>query len=203
MNRIVLASGNQGKVRELQGLLAETGIQIIPQSEFCVPDADETGLSFIENAILKARHACRHTDLPALADDSGLEVDFLDGEPGIYSARYAGGHGNDAANNTRLLGELDGVPEAERTARFRCAIALLRHADDPMPLVVSGTWEGRILTAPRGEGGFGYDPLFFDPELDQSAAELDGETKNRHSHRGRALRALLAAMTSEPALQRA
>ncbi len=203
MNRIVLASSNQGKVRELQGLLAETGIQIIPQSEFCVPDADETGLSFIENAILKARHACRHTDLPALADDSGLEVDFLDGEPGIYSARYAGDHGNDAANNTRLLGELDGVPEAERTARFRCAIALLRHADDPMPLVVSGTWEGRILTAPRGEGGFGYDPLFFDPELDQSAAELDGETKNRHSHRGRALRALLAAMTSEPALQRA
>ena len=203
MNRIVLASSNQGKVRELQGLLAETGIQIIPQSEFCVPDADETGLSFIENAILKARHACRHTDLPALADDSGLEVDFLDGEPGIYSARYAGDHGHDAANNARLLGELDGVPEAERTARFRCAIALLRHADDPMPLVVSGTWEGRILTAPRGEGGFGYDPLFFDPELDQSAAELDGETKNRHSHRGRALRALLAAMTSEPALQRA
>ncbi|WP_421620749.1 RdgB/HAM1 family non-canonical purine NTP pyrophosphatase [Alkalilimnicola ehrlichii] len=199
MKRIVLASGNPGKVRELQGLLKETGIQVIPQSEYCVPDAEETGLSFIENAILKARHACRHTDLPALADDSGLEVDFLDGEPGIYSARYAGSHGDDVANNDRLLGELDGVPEAERTARFRCVIALLRHAEDPMPLLVSGTWEGRILTQPRGDGGFGYDPLFFDPELGRSAAELDARTKNRHSHRGRALQALLAALRAEPA----
>ncbi|ABI57787.1 RdgB/HAM1 family non-canonical purine NTP pyrophosphatase [Alkalilimnicola ehrlichii MLHE-1] len=199
MKRIVLASGNPGKVRELQGLLKETGIQVIPQSEYCVPDAEETGLSFIENAILKARHACRHTDLPALADDSGLEVDFLDGEPGIYSARYAGSHGDDVANNDRLLGELDGVPEAERTARFRCVIALLRHAEDPMPLVVSGTWEGRILTQPRGDGGFGYDPLFFDRELGRSAAELDARTKNRHSHRGRALQALLAALRAEPA----
>lgn len=198
MQRIVLASGNPGKVRELQGLLGESEIQVIPQSEYCVPDVEETGLSFIENAILKARHACRHTALPALADDSGLEVDFLDGEPGIYSARFAGTHGDDAANNKRLLGELDGVPEAERTARFRCVIALLRHPEDPMPLVVSGTWEGRILTRPQGEGGFGYDPLFFDPALGRSAAELEPTTKNRHSHRGRALQALLAALKAEP-----
>jgi len=188
--KLVLATGNQGKLAELRQLLEGTGIQVLPQSDFGVPDAEETGLSFIENAILKARHAAAHTGLPAMADDSGIEVDALNGAPGIYSARYAGVHGDDAANNARLLAALEGLPAAERGARFYCAVAFLRHAEDPTPVIAEGIWEGRILESARGEGGFGYDPLFFDPALDRSAAELDPVEKNRVSHRARALRAI-------------
>lgn len=188
--KLVLATGNQGKLAELRQLLEGTGIQVLPQSDFGVPDAEETGLSFIENAILKARHAAAHTGLPAMADDSGIEVDALNGAPGIYSARYAGVHGDDAANNARLLAALEGLPTAERGARFYCAVAFLRHAEDHTPVIAEGIWEGRILESARGEGGFGYDPLFFDPALDRSAAELDPAEKNRVSHRARALRAI-------------
>lgn len=191
---LVLATGNRGKCAEIQALLAPLGLTVQAQSQFGVVPAEETGLSFIENAILKARHAAAATGLPALADDSGLEVDALDGAPGIYSARYAG-EGGDAANNAKLLGALDGVHD--RTARFRCVIALLRHARDPMPLVVSGTWEGRILEAPRGANGFGYDPLFLPVGLDCSAAELAADDKNRISHRGQALAALLAQLRDD------
>ena len=191
---LVLATGNRGKVAEMQALLAPLGVEIRPQSEFGVLPPEETGLSFIENAILKARHAARVTGLPAIADDSGLEVDALHGAPGIYSARYAGIDGDDTANNQKLLQALAGVPERARSARFRCAIALLRHADDPMPTIVSGSWEGHILDAPCGSNGFGYDPLFLPLGLDVSAAELDKEDKNRRSHRGQALAALLASL---------
>ncbi|MCC5858307.1 MAG: RdgB/HAM1 family non-canonical purine NTP pyrophosphatase [Ectothiorhodospiraceae bacterium] len=194
MKRIVFASNNPGKVREVARLLKPTGLQVVPQSEYLVPEAEETGLSFVENAILKARNACQHTGLPAIADDSGLEVDALQGEPGIYSARYAGPDANDADNNSLLLGELAGVPEAERSARFQCAMVFMRHAEDPMPLVCQASWEGRILESPRGDGGFGYDPLFWLSDSGCTAAELDADTKNRLSHRGQALRALVAAL---------
>ncbi len=194
MKRIVFASNNPGKVREVAQLLEPTGLQVLPQSDYLVPEAEETGLSFVENAILKARNACQHTGLPAIADDSGLEVDALQGEPGIYSARFAGPDASDADNNNLLLGELAGVPEAERSARYQCAMVYMRHAEDPMPLVCQASWGGRILDAPRGDGGFGYDPLFWLPELGRTAAELDADTKNRLSHRGQALRALVAAL---------
>ena len=192
--RVVLASSNKGKVREFGQLLSNQGIVILPQSDFGVPDAEETGLTFVENAILKARNAAAHTGLPALADDSGIEVDHLDGAPGIYSARYAGGDGNGAANNAKLLQALAGIEDARRTARFQCVLVYLRHADDPTPLICQGTWEGRILTAARGEGGFGYDPIFFVPDEGCGAAELPAERKNAISHRGQALRCLLNAM---------
>jgi XTP/dITP diphosphohydrolase len=191
--RIVLATGNRGKVRELSELLAARDISIVPQSDFAVPEADETGLTFVENAIIKARNAAAHTGLPAIADDSGLEVDYLNGAPGIYSARYAGDAGS-AANNAKLLAALDGVPEAERSARFQCVLVYLRHTDDPTPILCQGTWEGRILTAQRGDAGFGYDPLFYVAEEGCSAAELAAERKNELSHRGQALRCLLAAI---------
>ena len=186
---LVLASGNAGKLVELRELL-DGSVGLRAQSEFGVTDADETGLTFIENALLKARHAARITGLPSLADDSGLCVDALGGAPGLYSARYAGVHGDSAGNNDKLLQELAGVPDAARSARFHCVLALLRHADDPQPIVVEGRWEGRILHAPRGRGGFGYDPVFLDPEHGCSAAELDPAIKNAISHRGRALAAL-------------
>lgn len=192
---LVLASGNAGKLAEIARLLEPLGLVIRTQTEFGITPPEETGLSFIENAILKARHAARLSGLPALADDSGLEVDFLNGAPGIYSARYAGEDGNDAANNRKLLDALEGVPAGQRSARFRCVIALLRHAEDPMPLVATGTWEGRILEAPRGEGGFGYDPLFLPEGLERTAAELGKAEKNRLSHRGQALQALLALLS--------
>jgi len=192
---LVLASGNAGKLAEIARLLEPLGLIIRTQTEFGITPPEETGLSFIENAILKARHAARLSGLPALADDSGLEVDFLNGAPGIYSARYAGEDGNDAANNRKLLDALEGVPAGQRSARFRCVIALLRHAEDPMPLVATGTWEGRILEAPRGEGGFGYDPLFLPAGLERTAAELGKAEKNRLSHRGQALQALLALLS--------
>ena len=186
---LVLATGNAGKLREMRALLEPLGLIIRPQSEWDFPAAEETGLTFIENAILKARHAAEQTGLPALADDSGLEVDALDGAPGIYSSRYAGEEGNADANIDKLLEALSG--ESGRSARFRCVIALLRHPADPMPLVVDGCWEGRILEARRGEGGFGYDPVFQPLDADRAAAELSKEEKNRLSHRGKALQALL------------
>lgn len=185
--RLVLASGNAGKLAELQALLADTGAQLLPQSQLGVADIEETGLTFVENALLKARHAARITGLPALADDSGLCVDALGGAPGLYSARYAGGHGDSAANIAKLLGELEGLEPQRRTAHFHAVIVLLRHADDPQPLVAEGLWPGLILDAPRGAGGFGYDPVFLDPGHGLSAAELDPALKNRISHRGRAL----------------
>jgi XTP/dITP diphosphohydrolase len=188
--RVVLASGNQGKLREFAELLAGTGIVIRAQSEFGVPEADETGLTFVENAIIKARNASQHTGLPAIADDSGLEVDALNGAPGIYSARYAGPGGDHGPNVRKLLEALSGVPAEERTARFRCIIVYLRHAADPTPLICQGTWEGTILTEPRGNGGFGYDPVFLVPGYGKSAAELP------LSHRGQALRALLHALAA-------
>lgn len=193
---IVLATDNVGKVREFASLLAGIKLCVRPQSDFAVPKAEETGLSFIENAILKARNAARHTGLAAIADDSGLEVDALNGAPGIYSARYAGPDKGDAANNAKLLEALRGVPWEARTARFRCVIAYLRHAEDPTPLIAQGTWEGLILEAPRGEHGFGYDPLFWVPTHACSAAELDAATKNALSHRGQAMRALLERLQS-------
>ncbi len=184
--KLVLASGNAGKLAELRELLGD-GFELHAQSEFGVADAEETGLSFIENAILKARHAARATGLPALADDSGLCVDALDGAPGLYSARYAGAHGDAEANIDRLLRELEGVADDRRSARFVCVLALVRHADDPQPLIAEGTWEGCILHVRRGGNGFGYDPVFFSPAHGCSAAELPAAVKNRDSHRGRAL----------------
>ena len=197
---IVLASNNAGKIKEFNALLSDMGIDVKPQSEFNVEEAEETGLSFIENAILKARHACAQTGLPALADDSGIEVDYLNGAPGIYSARFAGEHGNNDANNALLLEKLAGVPELQRTARFHCVLAYMRHKDDPTPQVFHGVWEGRILTSTQGQEGFGYDPLFYVPECACSAASLPKEIKNQISHRGKALKQLLTAFQQSPSL---
>ena len=196
--RIVLASGNQGKLRELQAVLGSEAVELLPQSDFDVSSVAETGLSFVENALIKARHASAQTGLPAIADDSGIEVDALNGEPGIYSARYAGSEGDDAdaLNNAKLLAELADVPEGKRTARFQCVIVYMRHARDPMPLICQGTWEGRILFAEQGENGFGYDPLFYVPTHDCSSAELDPATKNSLSHRGQALASLMQCWNS-------
>lgn len=188
---LVLASGNRGKLRELGELLAPLGLIVRPQSDFDVPEVEETGLTFVENALLKAREAARISGLPALADDSGLSVDALQGAPGIYSARYAGETKDDEANNRKLLEALAEVPEGQRTARYWCVLVLLRHAEDPVPEIVQMSWEGEILAYPRGTGGFGYDPLFWVPESGLSAAELSAEEKNRLSHRGRALRQLV------------
>ena len=198
--QLVLASGNRGKLAEFQQLLADTGWDVIAQSAFATPEIEETGLSFVENAILKARNAAQHSGLPALADDSGLEVDALDGAPGIYSARFAGADANDASNNRKLIELLADVPEAQRNARFQCVLVFMRHAHDPSPLICQGTWEGKILTAPRGEQGFGYDPLFYVPELAQSAAELPAPLKNQRSHRGQALQKMLLALRNGAAL---
>ena len=184
--KLVLASSNPGKLAELRELLGRS-FELHAQSEFGIADAEETGRSFIENAILKARHAARISGLPALGDDSGLCVDALNGAPGLYSARYAGVHGNSAANIDKLLHDLESIPDHARSARFVCVLALLRHADDPMPLIAQGVWEGRILRQRRGSGGFGYDPVFHSPAHGCSAAELPAATKNRDSHRGRAL----------------
>ncbi len=196
--QVVLASGNAGKLKELQAILASDNTELLPQSRFNVSDADETGLSFVENAIIKARHACEATGLPAIADDSGIEVDALQGEPGIYSARYSGQHGPDTdyENNLKLLSEMEQVPEEQRTARFQCVIVYLRFARDPMPLICQGTWEGRILFAPSGDNGFGYDPLFYVPQYECSSAQLDPAQKNQISHRGQALQQLKACWNS-------
>lgn len=192
---LVVATGNAGKVAELKTIFADLPLTLRLQSEFSVTPAEETGLTFVENAILKARAVAAQTGLPALADDSGLAVDALGGAPGIYSARYAGG-GGDSANNRKLLEAMSAVEDGQRGARFVCTLVLLRHAEDPVPLIAQGSWEGTILSAPRGKGGFGYDPLFLDPELGLSAAELAREEKNRRSHRARAAQQLLQQLAS-------
>ncbi len=189
--RVVLASGNAGKVREIAALLAPLAIEVIPQTGLGVESVEETGDTFEANALLKARHAARVTALPALADDSGIEVDALDARPGVWSARYAGPDASDADNNALLLRELSGIPAARRTARYRCVIAYVRAADDAAPVIARGSWEGAIAIAPRGSGGFGYDPLFLPAGSDHTAAQMDAAAKNAVSHRGRALAELL------------
>jgi len=193
--RVVLASSNPGKLREIRALLSGLQFEIAPQSQFNISEIEETGLSFVENAILKARHAANYANLPAIADDSGLEVDALMGAPGIYSARYAGRGASDVENLQKLLTDLADVPEEKRGARFRCVIAFMRHALDPAPVVCEGVWEGRILFAPRGKNGFGYDPIFLVPTHDRSSAELEPDTKNTLSHRGQALKKLVTILS--------
>ena len=197
VRKIVLATNNLGKLKEFQQLFATDGgysVNLLPQSDFVVGSVEETGLSFVENAIIKARYACLHSGLPAIADDSGLVVDALRGEPGILSARYAGPDNNDEANNQLLLDNLKHVPESQRNARFHCALVYMQHEADPMPIVSQASWEGQILFAPRGENGFGYDPLFYLPYSGCSSAELEPEQKNRISHRGQALKKLLGEL---------
>jgi len=192
--KIVLASGNKGKLKEFQQLLGQVGFEVLPQSDFDFPEAIEDGLSFVENAIIKARHACQQTGLPAMADDSGLEVDALRGQPGIYSARFAGEDATDADNNQKLLDSLKGLPSQERSARFHCVLVYMRHSEDPTPIICHGQWEGQILQQLSGNNGFGYDPLFYVPELDCASAELSKAEKNKISHRGKAMQALLAQL---------
>ncbi len=187
MNRLVLASGNPGKLRELSALLGDLGYELSAQSEFDVPEVAETGTTFVENAIIKARHAAELTGLPALADDSGIEVDALAGAPGVYSARFAGPGSSDADNNALLVEKLRDIPPDRRSARYRAVIVLMHHAADPSPLICEGSWEGMIRLEPAGTGGFGYDPYFYLPELGCTSAELSAEDKNRLSHRGQAL----------------
>ncbi|MBD9643450.1 MULTISPECIES: XTP/dITP diphosphatase [Pantoea] len=194
MQKVVLATGNPGKVRELADLLAAFGLDIVAQTELGVDSAEETGLTFIENAILKARHAAEITGLPAIADDSGLAVDALGGAPGIYSARYAGVDASDQQNLDKLLVALENVPDGKRQAQFHCVLVYLRHAADPTPLVFHGSWAGEITRAAAGAGGFGYDPIFYVPELGKTAAELSKDEKRAVSHRGKALTLLLEAM---------
>lgn len=194
--RLVLASGNAGKLREFNALLAPLGYDVLAQSAFDVPEVEETGLTFVENALLKAREACRVSGLPSLSDDSGLEVDALNGQPGIYSARFAGEPKSDERNNRQLLEQLAGMPSGQRTARYWCVLVLMRHAEDPVPIIVQRSWEGEILSEPRGEAGFGYDPLFQVSELGKTAAELDAAQKNQLSHRGRATRRLVELLSS-------
>ncbi|WP_340611171.1 XTP/dITP diphosphatase [Xenorhabdus bharatensis] len=194
MQKVVLATGNAGKVRELADLLAGFGLDIVAQTELGVDSADETGLTFIENAIIKARHAAAVTGLPAIADDSGLSVNALGGAPGIYSARYAGADASDQDNLEKLLEAMSDVPDDQRQAQFNCVLVYLRHAEDPTPLVFHGRWAGFITRKPAGNGGFGYDPVFFAPEFDCTAAELSREQKSAVSHRGQALKMLLEAM---------
>lgn len=192
MQKIVLASGNKKKVKELTELLAPFHYLIIPQTELGVTDVPETGTTFVENAIIKARHAAQVTGLPAIADDSGIEVDYLLGQPGIYSARFCGEHGNDQANNDLLVEKLHGVAQEQRGARYQCVLVFMRHALDPTPLICQGSWQGRILTEEQGSGGFGYDPLFWCPEYQCSAAEITAEQKAAISHRGKALSDLMS-----------
>lgn len=197
-NRLVIASNNKGKIAELTDLLGPLGLTPVAQGELGVGEAEEPAITFVENAILKARHAARFTGLPALADDSGLAVDALGGAPGVRSARYAGDTASDADNVQALLDALKDVPEAQRTAQFHCVLVYLRHADDPTPVICHGRWPGSILPEPRGEGGFGYDPVFLVPETGTSAAELPRTEKGRISHRGRALALLLDQLGKGP-----
>jgi len=194
MQKIVLASNNKGKVREFGEMLSTLNMEVVPQATFNIEDADETGLTFVENAIIKARHASAIAGLPAIADDSGLEVDFLNGAPGIYSARYSGEGATDEKNLLKLLDALKDVPEEKRTARFQCLLVYMRHAEDPTPLICQGTWEGIITTGPQGENGFGYDPVFYVPSHNCSSAQLAADEKNKLSHRGQALKKLLTAL---------
>ena len=199
MQKLVLASSNKGKISELSALLSPYQLQIVPQQELGVSDADETGLTFIENAILKARHAALVTGLPAIADDSGLAVDALGGEPGIYSARYNGEAASDSDNIRKLLHAMQAVPAAERHAQFHCVLVYLRHASDPTPLVCHGIWQGSISNTIKGDGGFGYDPVFIPAGYSVSAAELTKEQKASHSHRGQALRQLVKLLQTQQA----
>lgn len=194
MNKVVLASGNRGKLKELQDLLAGEGFAVFPQSDFQVGEVAETGCTFVENALIKARHACQITGLPAIADDSGIEVDALKGAPGVYSARYSGAGASDDDNNRKLLAELAKVADPERSARYHCVLVYMKHPLDPVPLIAQGSWEGSILREPSGENGFGYDPLFWVPTHQCSSAQLSKEEKNRISHRALALRELLAKL---------
>ncbi len=194
MQKVVLASSNQGKLREIQQVLAHLNMQLLPQSEFNIADADETGLTFVENAIIKARHAAAISGLPALADDSGLEVDALQGRPGIYSSRFAGDKATAGDNIQKLLSDMKGIEPPLRSARFRCVLVYMRHAEDPSPIIAEGSWEGFILEEQRGHNGFGYDPVFYIPEHQRAAAELDAKIKNQHSHRARALEQLVERM---------
>lgn len=197
MSKIVLATGNQGKVREMADILSEFGFDVVAQSEFNVSEVAETGTTFIENAIIKARHAAKETGLPAIADDSGLEVDYLNGAPGIYSARYSGEGATDKQNIEKLLDAMQGVETEKRTARFHCVLVLMRHENDPTPLVCHGKWEGQILTEEHGENGFGYDPVFFVPGDNCASAELDPSRKKQLSHRGKALASLFKALKEQ------
>jgi XTP/dITP diphosphohydrolase len=196
MQKLVIASNNAGKIREIGRLLGPLGIEVLPQSEFKVPDVDEPHRTFIENAIVKARHACERTGLPSLADDSGICVNALNGQPGVLSARYAGEPKSDERNNGKLIGALANLDD--RSAHYYCVIVLLRHADDPQPLIADGIWQGEIISDKRGGGGFGYDPYFFLPGLGKTAAELPMDEKNRISHRGQALAKLLARLAENP-----
>ena len=198
MKRVILASSNNGKARAISAMLANRRIEVLPQSAFNVTEVEETGLTFVENAILKASNAAACSGLPAIADDSGLEVDALQGAPGIYSARYAGSHASDSDNLAKLLATLANVPQAQRTARFQCLMVYMEHAHDPTPIICQGTWEGRILLEARGTQGFGYDPVFFVQTHHCSAAELPPTVKNNLSHRGQALRQLLSALGAHP-----
>lgn len=189
--KVVLASNNAGKVREINQLLSDCGLIVVPQSDFNIPDADETGLTFVENAIIKARQATKLSGLPAIADDSGLEVDYLNGAPGIYSARFSGESATDEKNLHKLLLDLKDVPESERTARFQCLMVYMRHAKDPTPIICQGTWEGLITLEPRGDNGFGYDPVFYVPTHQCTSAQLAPQEKNKLSHRGQALQKLI------------
>lgn len=197
MKKIVLATGNKGKIKEMADLLADFGLTVVPQSDFVLEDADETGTTFIENAIIKARHAAKATGLAAIADDSGLEVDYLKGAPGIYSARFAGEKASDKANYEKLLAEMQDAKDAERSARFHCVLVYLRHEKDPTPLVCHGVFEGYIAKAPSGEHGFGYDPVFFVPEHNCTMANIDPSIKKQISHRGQALQQLFAAFNEK------
>ena len=196
--RVVLASGNSGKLRELGSLLAPFGFDLVAQTTLGVETPPETGKTFAENALLKARYAAAATKLPALADDSGIEVDALDGRPGIYSARYAGEGATDQANLHKMLDEIRDVPARQRTARYQCVIAFVASDTDTKPILASGTWEGTLISTPRGLGGFGYDPIFVPQGFDRTAAELDPEEKNSLSHRGQALRALVTQLQNRP-----
>jgi len=191
MEKIVLASNNAGKVREINELLKAYDINVVPQGDYDVDEVAETGLTFVENAIIKARYAALKTGLPAIADDSGIEVDALNGAPGIYSARFSGEDASDKDNNKKLLQELKDIPAEKRTARYQCVMVFMRHAADPTPIIASGSWEGVILESAKGSGGFGYDPLFYIPTHQCSAAELSAELKNKLSHRSKALISLL------------
>ncbi len=195
--QVVLASNNKGKVREINAVLEELSIKVTPQSEFNVEEAEETGLSFVENALIKARNAAEHTHHPAIADDSGIEVPALDGRPGIYSARYAGIGASDEENLNKLINDIKDLPEEDRTAQFVCVMVYMRHANDPIPVISQGIWKGTLLTEPRGKNGFGYDPIFFVPTHDCCSAELLPEVKNQLSHRGQALRQLVKLMYEE------
>ncbi|OEF27742.1 XTP/dITP diphosphatase [Vibrio rumoiensis] len=200
MKKLVLATGNQGKVKEMADLLSEFGFDVEAQNQYNVSEVAETGTTFIENAIIKARHAAKETGLPAIADDSGLEVDYLKGAPGIYSARYAGENASDQQNLEKLLEAMKGVPEEQRTARFHCVLVLMKHENDPTPIVCHGQWEGKILENPLGENGFGYDPIFWVPEDNCSSAQLDSMRKKQLSHRGKALKKLFATLAQTPQL---